>query len=312
MGGETGQIPELDSEAITWVVRLTSGEADASDRAAFEAWRKQSPAHEAALIRARQLWLSLGDVLPAREVARAPEPAAKRRRLVPALALAASVLLCVGISFQYVKVWRHDYVTAAGQRESLTLDDGSHVLLSSGSAIDVRFEAGIRHVQLVRGEAYFDVVHDEKRPFIVAAGAGQVRDVGTAFSVRWRGDDVVVMVERGRVEVDGGNGAKPVALAPNQRISYSAAAIGTVEAANSFEDMAWTRGRLILEDRSLGAVVADLNRYYPSELLLLGGDVAQRRVNAVIDLDHIDDWLNALHESQHVSVTRLPGLVVLR
>jgi transmembrane sensor len=309
MGEEAGDIPEPDSEAIRWVVRLTSGEGDAGDRAAFEAWRQESPAHEAALIRARRLWLSLGDVLP-EPAARAP--ARKRRRLVPALALAASVLLCVGASVRYVTEWRHDYVTAAGQRETITLTDGSHVLLSSGSAIDVRFDAGHRRVQLVRGEAYFDVVHDGTRPFIVAAGTGQVRDIGTAFSVGWRGDDVVVVVERGEVEVDAGTGAKPVALSPNQRVSYSASAIGAVEASNSFEDLAWTRGRLILEDRSLGAVVAELNRYYPSELLLLGSEVGQRRVNAVIDLEHIDDWLNALHESQRVSVTRLPGLVVLR
>jgi transmembrane sensor len=54
---------------------------------------------------------------------------------------------------------------------------------------------------------------------------------------------------------------------------------------------------VVLEDRPLGAVVDELNRYYPGKLVLLRAEVGSRRVNAVIDLEHIEDWLNALHES---------------
>jgi transmembrane sensor len=312
------ELPDVEAEAVAWVIRLTSGDASAADRAAFELWRAQSAAHETALIEARKLWLGLGDVLPAPVVVApaAPErmqPAPRMRprpRLALGLAAAASVALLVAVGFRYMNNWRHDYVTATGQRQVVALADGTRVQLGSGSAIDVGFEAGARRVRLARGEAYFDVVHDAARPFVVDVGKEAVRDIGTAFSVRLDGDDdVVVVVERGVVEVTGS--AAAVTLMPNQRVRAGKSRAARVESANLSEDLAWTNGRLVLEDRSLREVVDELNRYYGSNVVLLGGELANRRINAVVDLEHIDDWLDALRDSQSVKVTRLPGFVVL-
>ena len=312
------ELPDLEAEAIAWVVRLTSGDASAADRTEFEVWRAQSSAHEAALVEARKLWLGLGDVLPAPVVV---APAASERihpaltsrprpRLTLGLAVTASMALLATVGFQYMNNWRHDHVTAAGQREVVALADGTRVQLGSGSAIDVQYDSGARRVRLVRGEAYFDVVHDAERPFVVDAGKEAVRDIGTAFSVRLDGDDdIMVVVERGEVEVTGA--AAAVTLLPNQRIRTGKNRNARVEAANVADDLAWTSGRLVLEDRSLREVVDELNRYYGSNVVLLGSELASRRVNAVVDLEHIDDWLDALRDSQSVKVTRLPGFVVL-
>ena len=311
-------LADLETEAVAWVVRLTSGDASAADRAAFEVWRQQSRAHDAALVAARKLWLGLGDVLPAPVVLApaasdriAPAPRLRRRpRLASGVAVIASTALLAATGHQYLSNWRHDYVTAAGQRQVIALADGSRVQLGSGSAIDVELGSTARRVRLVRGEAYFDVVHDAERPFVVDAGKEAVRDIGTAFSVRLNGDDdVMVVVERGVVEVTGS--AAAVKLMPNQRVRTGKNRNVRVEPANITEDLAWTSGRLVLEDRSLREVVDELNRYYGSNVVLLGNELASRRVNAVVDLEHIDDWLDALRDSQSVKVTRLPGFVVL-
>jgi transmembrane sensor len=313
---DQAELPDADAEAIAWVVRLTSGDASAAERAAFELWRAESPLHEAAFSEARKLWSGLGDILPTpivvAGVASAGQPTAlARRRLQPTsvVAMAASIALLVGIGTKYMKDWRYDHVTALGQREIVALADGSRVQLSSDSAIDIRYGADQRRVRLVRGEAYFDVVHDAQRPFVVDAGDDAVNDIGTAFSVRLEGDGVAVVVERGAVEVTGG--AAPVMLAPNQRVHYGKGRNARVEPANIAEDLAWTSGHLVLEDRSLREVVDELNRYFASSVVLLGGEIADRRVNAVVDLDHIDAWLDALQDSQGVRVTHLPGVVVL-
>jgi transmembrane sensor len=315
---DTDELPDLEAEAVAWVVRLTSGDSSAADRAAFEVWRAQSPAHEAALVEARKLWLGLGDVLPAPVVVApaasmrvGPAPRLRRRsRLASGLALSASIALLIATGFQYLNNWRHDYVSAAGQRKVVALADGTRVQLGGGSAIDVELGAAARRVRLVRGEAYFDVVHDAERPFVVDAAKEAVRDIGTAFSVRLDGDDgVMVVVERGVVEVTGS--AAPATLRPNQRIRTGKNRNARVEPANVADDLAWTSGRLVLEDRSLREVVDELNRYYGSNVVLLGSELAGRRVNAVVDLEHIDDWLDALRDSQSVKVTRLPGFVVL-
>jgi transmembrane sensor len=58
-------------------------------------------------------------------------------------------------------------------------------------------------------------------------------------------------------------------------------------------------------------VVDELNRYFASSVVVLGSEIGNRRINAVVDLDHIDAWLAALQDSQGVTVTRVPGFVLL-
>jgi transmembrane sensor len=128
-------------------------------------------------------------------------------------------------------------------------------------------------------------------------------------SVRRENDGVAVVVQRGAVEVTGG--AAAVTLEANQRVRYGKGRNAHVEPANIPEDLAWMSGHLILEDRSLREVVDELNRYFASSVVVLGSEIGNRRINAVVDLDHIDAWLAALQDSQGVTVTRVPGFVLL-
>jgi transmembrane sensor len=117
------------------------------------------------------------------------------------------------------------------------------------------------------------------------------------------------VVQRGAVEVTGG--AAAVTLEANQRVRYGKGRNAHVEPANIPEDLAWMSGHLILEDRSLREVVDELNRYFASSVVVLGSEIGNRRINALVDLDHIDAWLAALQDSQGVTVTRVPGFVLL-
>jgi transmembrane sensor len=320
---ETDTLSNVDAEAVAWVVRLTSGDASAAERVAFEQWRVESPAHDKAFSEAWKLWSGLGNVLLPPVVVLLPPvvvadvalarkpPVGALRRLRPraAIALAASIALLLGIGGHMARSW-HDHVTRPGQREVVALADGSSIQLGSDSAIDIRYAAGERRVRLVRGEAYFDVIHDAQRPFVVDAGDDAIHDIGTAFSVRMDSGGVMVVVQRGAVEVTGD--AVAVRLEPNQRVRYGKGRNAHAEPANIVEDLAWTSGHLIFEDRPLHEVVDEINRNFASSVVLLGSEVGSRRINAVVDLDRIDVWLDALQDSQDLTVTRLPGLVLLR
>ncbi len=59
----------------------------------------------------------------------------------------------------------------------------------------------VRTVTLDGGEAYFEVVHDARHPFVVLAGNRRITDLGTKFSVSREGDHVQVVVKEGRVRV---------------------------------------------------------------------------------------------------------------
>ena len=93
-----------------------------------------------------------------------------------------------------------DFDTTVGELKSVTLSDGSTVQLNTNSRVEVRFSSAERRVHLTRGEAYFSVAHNPRRPFSVYAANGIVTAVGTAFTVRLREQDAVeVTVEKGRV-----------------------------------------------------------------------------------------------------------------
>ena len=315
--GSDSDLPPLEQEAIDWVALLTSGKATDADHANFERWRSQSAEHEAAARSARELWVGVGQVLTHQrsEQVQAEQRARQVTRLRQPLryvAMAASLLIAVVLGFQGLHNWRYDYVAASGEQDSISLEDGTTVSLNSGSALDVRYTVNAREVVLARGEAYFDVTHNPTLPFIVQAGNTRVRVLGTAFSVRRLddGDDVLVTVERGRVEVRAGEGA--TVLRPNERVRYQGGALGGVEAANPYTELAWRRGRLIVEDQTLADVIHELNRYYPGKIVVSGDKAGSHRLNAVIDLKHIDQWLAALDESQPIEIRRVGPVVILR
>ncbi|WP_296615418.1 FecR domain-containing protein [Sphingomonas sp.] len=298
-------------EAVDWLVRLTSGEASDQDRAAFAAWHAK-PAHAAHYAEIERIWDMAGPALEAPPKV-VPLPIVRPRRFAWAnrrnLAVAASLALAVSLGFQYEHNWRHDQVAPGSAQKVAELADGSRLVLNPGAAIDVAYKDGVRHVTLARGEVFFDVKHDPAHPFIIDAGAGNVRVLGTAFSVRRDGDDGVVMVERGKVRVQAGDAM--VDLVRGQSVTYRPGAEGKVTSVDPDVDLAWSRGRLIFENKPLGEVIEKLDAYYPGRLILVDRQAAQRRVNAVIDLARVDAWLDALHRSQNVAVHRVPGVVTI-
>jgi transmembrane sensor len=301
---------DLVSQATHWVVRLTSGDTTTEEREAFRRWRDASPAHEAALADARQLWLAIG---PALDPAVRKHGARSRLGLrSQAGALAASLVICLLAGNHYLQTYGHDYVTDRGERRTVTLADGTQVMMGGHSALDVSFKNGSRRVSLARGEAYFDVVHDPSRPFSVTAGKGEVQDIGTAFSVRRNGDGAAVVVARGEVEVVPARpGAPSAKLTANQTVVYGAAGPSAVQPANAEEALSWTHGRLVLVNQSMADSVAEISRYYKGQLVLLDSGAGARRIDGVVDLNHIDDWLAGLENTHTVKIARVGALVIL-
>lgn len=181
-----------------------------------------------------------------------------------ALAASAAVLLVVG-----AVIWATSiagprpavYTTEIGERDSVVLRDGSRVLLGPASRIAARD----RDVTVV-GEAYFSVVHDAQRPFIVRAGSVIIRDLGTEFSVQHdTAEPIRVVVREGAVQL----------RRERDSVTLSPGDIGVVESngrvranrgAATADDLAWTQGRLVFRDASISEVATDLRRWYGVEL----------------------------------------------
>lgn len=202
------------------------------------------------------------------------------------------------------------YQTGIGALKHADLADGSRITLGGSTELLVSFSAAARSVELIHGEAWFRVAHDPKWPFVVHAGDGAVRAVGTAFLVARDSDRVVVTVTEGVVAVTTlpvvslwsalSRGAASIPLPPpirvtrGEQISYrDNGVVASVARTNSDAATAWMRGRLIFDDEPLGYVIESVNRYFPRHIAATPS-AGRLRFSGVIRDDEIEEWLHGL------------------
>ena len=323
------QDTDVAEQARAWVVRLASGEMTQSELAGLKDWCGRSPGHAAAFAEARALWQRLGplaatfDNLENAEAAAGPAacpPAARPRRVrrrrvavSAALALAACLLLAL-FGPDVMRRLQADYVSGADSLRVVSLADGSRVTLDRNSAIAVDFSQRVRRVELLAGEAYFEVKPDRTRPFQVAAAGGVSKAVGTAYAVRWGAEEARVAVTEGRVAVSlsGVPGATQT-LGAGEGLYYGRSAGLGMTFALKDRALAWRRNKLVFLDRPLDDALEELDRYLPGRIVLLGDSRRFRPVSGVVDLDRLDEGLAALAATHGLTVTRLtPFLTILR
>jgi transmembrane sensor len=298
----------LSEEAADWLLRLSENPDDRCLMAAFDEWLGRSPAHRSAWDRTRKAWSLMGHVPPAfREVWDEGQPVARKTIPAPArhrepdglsvwmIGLAACVALVV-VPMALIRTTA-DYTTATGENRTIMLSDGSTVQLGGDSAIEVDFAPGHREVTVLAGEAFFDVVHAEDKPFIVEAGGAKVEVLGTAFDVRLTPETTDVALARGSVKASFGMGERQTraTLAPGQMLAIDrdtgAMKLSTV----ATEDIgAWRDGRLYVSDETIGSVVRQLRRYHSAWIAIPDPALARQRVTGVYDLRDLDRALRAL------------------
>lgn len=309
----------VTEEALDWLVRLNFGTVS---RTEFAAWRARSPAHEEAARAAEALWRDVGATDTAADFARR-ETAGRRparpvfrpgRRVVMTGALAASAALVVGGSgvFGPLSGLTADHATRPGERRQVLLPDGSTLLLNTATALSVAFTPDERRIRLATGEAFFEVAKDPERPFVVAAGEGETRAVGTAFTVRADGDGVQVTVTEGVVEV-AARSVPPLRLVAGQGAAYGGTAVApSAYPVNEAVATAWRRGKLIFNQRPLVEVAAEMSRYGAGRIVVVNEDLKPLPVTGVFELDDPDGMLRAIERSLPVKILRLPLLTLLR
>ena len=321
-----GEDNDLAERARAWVVTLASGETSEDDLAALKAWLGRSALHARAFEAERAFWQRLAPLQATferlEEAERSPLPAVgrlPRRRVVgaglsAAAALAASLLLLI-FAPEIETALRADYSSGVAAVRSVTLPDGSRATLDRDSAIAVDFSTGLRQIELLQGEAYFEVAPDAARPFRVLAAGGVSEAVGTAYAVRLQDAGVRVAVTEGRVAVTA-EAASGVTrdLEAGQALRYrEAGPPGEVVAFDGARALAWRQGKLVLVERPLNEALAELQRYHPGRIVLLEGDRPAASVSGVIDLDRLDEGIAALAATHGLAVQHLtPYLTVLR
>jgi transmembrane sensor len=291
------------AEAAVWLARLQGDARTPAREAAFKTWLAADPAHQSAFERATDIWAALPG---AAQLLDEPAPQAKvvpiwrswQRLPVAQLALAASLVLAVGLGIFLMLGRPAAYTTAVGEQKVATLEDGSRIALNTDSSVDVRYDAKERLVELEHGEAMFEVAHNSARPFLVRAGDKQVRAVGTSFVVRREGGEVIVTLLQGKVEVTdirpAAVKAQPTYLNPGDRLRAPTEGPARIDDQPADVATAWRRGQAMFSDTPLADAVNELNRYGGPRLVIDDPRLAGLRISGVFATNDTGEFARAV------------------
>lgn len=261
--------PKVLDEAAEWLLRLHSGTATEADHRALEHWRMRHPDHERAWQRAQGFLHKVREIpAPVGHQTLDRAAATARRRVLRQLALLVAAGPAVWAVTQAPRRgWTADYRTGTGERREIVLDDGSVLMLNTGTAVDVRFDSQARVLDLRQGELLVTTGRDAaQRPFRVETAFGTVRAIGTRFTVRTHADRSEVAVYEGEVELrpaDAGDAVLRLAAGQRGRLTRQGAApAGEAQV----RDTMWVHGMLVVENRRLDELVAELDRHRPGRL----------------------------------------------
>jgi transmembrane sensor len=207
-----------------------------------------------------------------------------------------------------------DYKTGIAERRTVALSDGSSAHLNADSALSINFGEKERSLTLFNGQATFVVMPDPLRPFVVRAKDGQTVAIGTVFDIDIRPQEVAVTVVEGTVAVSTREDrSTAVSITADQQVKYSSDR-GLSEAAliNAAAETAWRRGKLIFNDRPLGDVVAEIERYRGGQIFLASTRLQSLAVTGVFEINDPDSVLRMIEETLSVQVTKLPFVTIIR
>jgi transmembrane sensor len=317
----------IEQEAAEWLVKVEQDGAPETSRA-LAAWLAAHPRHRAAFLRISTAWRR-ADVLkrladpneepdpdllaperpPATESITEPVVQAALAALRPPrssvstpshglrFAMAAALLVAIVGAFALFSDRlgsMETYATAVGEFRRVTLPDGSVVALNTDTQLRVSFSSSRRKVELIRGEAKFEVVHDETKPFVVAAGETAVFDVGTAFVVRLRDPKSVdVLVEEGRVVINPPSenfvSADEMALVRGNTIQRRA--VDDIR-----RRTAWTEHMLIFSGETLSEAVAEFNRYNRRHIVITDAAMSRQTIGGAFNPNSPERFATAVEK----------------
>lgn len=282
---DTTDRQDIDTAAATWVVREDRGPLTAAEQAERDRWLAASPRHFGAYARAHALLAWSGRMT-------APAVKAVRRRpwrLRWPLAAAAAMVLAAGLAAGLMLAWPSGSVheTGRGQILRVALEDGSHMTLDADTRVRVDYRQGRRRLELLSGNALFEVAHDPQRPFTVEAAGIRVTAVGTRFSVsvdrhERAASPVEVLVSEGVVDVAGADrGPAPARLHAGMRAvarPASGVAVSPVEPQELDQRLMWRDGMLAFNGDTLSVAAARFRHYSDTPIIIEDPDVGSRRV----------------------------------
>ena len=306
---------QVEDQAATWLARSEQSDWSEEQQAELRRWLEQSYSHKAAFWRLEHGWQRADRLAALRGF-----QGTSARKLHPRgnwwpTAIAASIAFMIALSSTYFvltgsrpeRAPQQSFSTQLGARKTLALADGSKVELNTATLARARVDKRRREFWLDRGEAYFEIVHDAARPFVIYAGPRTITVLGTKFSVRRDGNRVTVSVVEGRVRVDyrGASDSRP---STTISVGDTAVSVGnsTIVASRSLEQvertMSWRNGMLTFNNETLADAAAEFNRYNARKIQITDGEAARMRIGGTFEANNVEAFVRLLRQAYGVKV----------
>jgi transmembrane sensor len=335
-----------EEDAALWLLRMEATELSPQEKIEFEHWLVRDPGNHSAFDRAAAALEAAGrhsaaaDIMEMRAAALA---GGKRARGAPWAMVASVVGIGVAAMALWVAAqrpsapWRSDvasastdvpalasrathFATAVGERSTISLPDGSSVTLDTQSAIDVEYTPTERGIQLLHGQALFEVAKHQPTPFQVYAAGRRITAVGTTFNVRVDGQRLRVALIEGKLRVAVANPTLlapaqlgQVTMSPGESLDTAPNRPVAVRVTDVTRTASWREGVAVFADERLTDVVAEMNRYTSNPIVIAEPAVGELRISGVFKTGDPERFATSLGTVFPIAADRNSnGGVVLR
>ncbi|MBD9413507.1 FecR domain-containing protein [Pseudomonas sp. PDM16] len=286
-------------DAAQWHAHLGAAPECQTTRQQWQSWHQGSDLNRWAWQRLEHLQAELQGLpgpLARRAVGEAGLP---RRTLLKGLVLGVGASGLAWSGYRHSPAWLADVRTGVGERRSLNLEDGTLLTLNTASAVDIRYTESQRLIVLRAGEILVETAKDP-RPLSVRSDFGEMRALGTRFSVRQYDGHTELNVLEHAVAVRAEPMPNAVRVDAGMRLNFGSGRPFAPERADP-NQAEWRNGRLVIDDWRLDRVLAELQRYRPG-FIRCAEDIAHLRVSGAYPLDDTDRALAAIARALPVRI----------
>lgn len=314
-------------QASTWVSRLNRGLTD-EEKPQLVAWINQNPAHYRAIHNVASFF---DNIAPLKELNGIfPIDKSEQNKKSNLLFILTLSVLIITLMFM-VSNWLKNtntrtnspvfYTSQLGKNSTFTLDDGSLITLNSNSKVKVSFSNQSRHVNLIKGEAQFDVAKDIYRPFTVTSGAKSFTALGTIFNIQKNNElDMELIVSEGEVLIAGSNIAtsllaevikretakhnSPAIITDNEQaiiINAKQKTVKSLPPQQLQQSLAWQQGMLVFHGEPLLDALKEVSRYTNVQFEITDEKINQIRIAGSYKTGDVKSLLTALESNFDIS-----------
>jgi len=318
----------LSKTAAKWFIRMQEAAPDSAERTQFEAWLMQSPQHQQEYASISEAWIGIDSVDELQKLADARQAKQENQRIhqnkrtkkikntLGAISACMVFAFAGLIGYQQYQQWQTaptmQLASQSNTAQIITqsLEDGSQITLNASSQIQVTYYRHQRHIDLLKGEAIFNVEKDANRPFVVETNTAKITVLGTRFAVNKLSQLVRVSVDHGKVQVESKADGSKILLQNGQVAEIPNGQVVQPKNAQAADYFKFATGTIVFNQAGMLEVAEVLSRYRQKNVIVHGK--LQDNISAVFQVKDTETFINTLPKIANVAINQTTESTIIQ